>query len=242
MSVAAVIRELGPVARPSRRGATLLAGLAVALAVLAVLVVSGTLTTIDQFSVDHLMPWLVPKSDRGLSPAGFYRPFSLDTPTLNKVLDLWTYPCSVLISLLVVTLTGYLLLQRLGPVAALAPAAAWLVGDCVEVLGKGVLTRPTLHYTLNGVRTDVPPFDDSFPSGHMMRGVIVAFAIAVVWPRAMRWVVLWAALVGPALVLQSAHTISDVVGGALVGLIMVTAVYPLVAAARSPAAAGRART
>ena len=64
----------------------------------------------------------------------------------------------------------------------------------------------------------VDAFDDSFPSGHMMRGVIVAFAIGLMFTRSWKWAALWAVLVGPALVLQSAHTVTDVVGGALVGL------------------------
>ena len=54
--------------------------------------------------------------------------------------------------------------------------------------------------------------------------------------RSRAW--LWALLVGPALVFQSAHTITDVVGGALVGLIVVVAVYPLVASARTARTAG----
>ena len=53
----------------------------------------------------------------------------------------------------------------------------------------------------------------------MMRGVVVAWALALVWRRAAPWLVVWVALVGPALVLQSAHTVTDVVGGALVGLL-----------------------
>ena len=70
----------------------------------------------------------------------------------------------------------------------------------------------------------------------MTRGVVVAWAVALVWRRATPWLVVWAALVGPALVLSSAHTITDVVGGALVGLLAVVAVHPLAVArvARSP--------
>ena len=83
---------------PSRRGWALIAALAAALAVLTALVATGALNAVDQFSVDHLMPWLVPNNDKGLSPASFYRPFHWDTPTPNKLLDLWTYPCSVLVS------------------------------------------------------------------------------------------------------------------------------------------------
>ena len=55
----------------------------------------------------------------------------------------------------------------------------------------------------------------------------------LVWSRAKRWAVLWAVLVGPALVLQAAHTITDVVGGALVGLILLVPVFAIVRAAEA---------
>ena len=45
---------------PTPRARALLAGLAGALVVLTVLVVAGAVTGLDQFSLDHLMPWLVP--------------------------------------------------------------------------------------------------------------------------------------------------------------------------------------
>ena len=67
--------------------------------------------------------------------------------------------------------------------------------------------------------------------------ILVAWALALVWRRAGPWLALWAALVGPALVLVSAHTISDIVGGAFVGLIAVVAAHPLAVApvaARAP--------
>jgi membrane-associated phospholipid phosphatase len=221
-----------PVAAPSPSARAVLAGLVAVLAVLIVLVESGAARRLDQWSLDHLMPWLVPGNSSGGGSAGFYRPFTWHTTTPIKLLDLWTYPCSVLISALVVGVVGAMLWRPLGPIAALAPAAAWVFGNAIEVTGKGVITRSALYGTADGVRVHVVPFDDSFPSGHMMRGVIVAFAISLVWSRATRWVVAWAVLVGPALVFQSAHTITDVVGGALVGLIVVIAVYPAVVAAR----------
>ncbi len=216
---------------PTPRARALLAGLGAALVVLTVLVVAGAVTGLDQFSLDHLMPWLVPGSPAGSLTAGFYRPFKLHTVTATKILDLWTYPCSVLISGVMVATACALLWRRVGAVAALAPAAAWVIGNGIEVAGKHVIVRPALYGTANDVRVHVTAFDDSFPSGHMMRGVLVAGAVVLVWRRATRWAVLWAVLVGPALVLQAAHTITDVVGGALVGLILLVPVFAIVRAA-----------
>jgi membrane-associated phospholipid phosphatase len=205
-----------------------LAGLAAALAVLTVLVAAGSLTRLDQYSVHHLMPGLQPLRRGPGGSAGFYRPFSLHTSTWSKLFDLWTYPCSVLISGLVVIWAAFVLWRRYGPVVALAPAVAWVVGNGVEVIGKGTITRPPLYATVNGIPFHIEAFDDSFPSGHMMRGVIVAFTIGFIFTRSWRWAVVWSALVGPALVLQSAHTITDVIGGALVGLILVVAMVSLI--------------
>jgi membrane-associated phospholipid phosphatase len=213
---------------PTRRARAAIAALALAFLALAALVAAGVFTSLDQFSLDHLMPWLVPGSPAGSATAGFYRPFTLHSATAIKILDLWTYPCSVLVSGLVVGVACLVLWRRLGTVAALAPAAAWVIGNAVEVVGKHVIVRPAVYGTANGVRIHVTAFDDSFPSGHMLRGVLVAGAIVLVWKRAAPWALFWVVLVGPALVLQAAHTITDVVGGAIVGVMLLVPVFALV--------------
>jgi membrane-associated phospholipid phosphatase len=224
------LRDRITAAAPPPHRFALLGGLAVALAVLAALVQAGVLSTIDQFSADHMMPWLVPGTPGDVSAEGFYRPFPWHSPNAIKLLDIWTYPCAVVVSGLIVIGTGAILWRRHGPEVGLAPAAAWLLANAIEVTGKSVLTKPTVYGTNYGERLPVAPYNDSFPSGHMTRGVVVAWALALVWARATPWLVVWLALVGPALVLSSAHTISDVVGGALVGLLAVVAVHPLAVA------------
>ena len=102
------------------------------------------------------------------------------------------------------------------------------VGNAIEELGKTVIVRPALYAEGPAGRTHVISFDNSFPSGHMMRGLLVAGLIVLLWRRAAIWAVLWVLLVGPALVFQSAHTPTDVVGGALVGLILLVPVFALV--------------
>ena len=236
VSPVGVWARISAVAPPPHRVAVL-GGLAGALAVLAGLVQGGVLKSVDQFSADHLMPWLVPGNASGTTAKGFYRPFPLHSPSAIKLLDVWSYPCSVLASALIVIFAGAVLWRRHGPVAGVAPAVAWVIANTIEVIGKGLLTKPGVYGTAGGQRVHVFPFDDSFPSGHMARGVVVAWALALVWRRAGPWLALWAALVGPALVLVSAHTISDIVGGAFVGLIAVVAAHPLAVApvaARAP--------
>ena len=68
--------------------------------------------------------------------------------------------------------------------AALAWAVAWVVANAVEVLGKGVLRRPTLHVTDGASRGDLHGFDGSFPSGHAMRAVLLAALVVAVSSRA----------------------------------------------------------
>ena len=62
----------------------------------------------------------------------------------------------------------------------------------------------------------------------LIAGLIVAFTIGFIFTRSWKWAVFWAVLVGPALVLQSAHTITDVIGGALLGLILVVAMLSFI--------------
>ena len=195
--------------------------LVAAIAALTALNAAGALTRIDQFGVSHMMPWLKPAAGAKHGSAGLYRPFSWNTNTWSKILDCWTYPCSVLISALILTAVGVVQWRRGRIVAALVPVAAWVVGNGIELIGKHVITRPALYGSAYGRPVHVASFDDSFPSGHMIRGTIVAVAVVFAWRRAERWIAAWALLVGPALIFQSAHTPTDVIGGALVGALLV---------------------
>jgi len=72
-------------------------------------------------------------------------------------------------------------IQRRGRArAAYAWAGAWLAGNIVEVLCKSTLTRPALYS--RGLH--VVAFDSSFPSGHTVRSIVVAGAIATAFPAA----------------------------------------------------------
>jgi membrane-associated phospholipid phosphatase len=215
---------------PRARG--VLAGLVAGLVVTAILVAAGGFTRIDQFSLDHLMPWLVPRDTASGGHAGFWQPFPFHTANWLKFFELLTYPCSLLVSGIVVAAAAVILWPRLGPLAALAPAAAWVAGNAIEVFLKETVVRPAVYGVAAGVRVHVVPFDDSFASGHMLRGIIVAYTVTLLWARAFPWIWVWAALVGPLLVLVSAHTPSDVIGGALIGLILLVPVRAVVGQAR----------
>jgi undecaprenyl-diphosphatase len=202
------------------------------LIVVSIGVVLGAFTRVDQFSLDHLMPWLVVALSGSGGDNGYWQPFWLHSPNAVKLFELLTYPCSVLISGLVVLIGAVVLRPRLGLVAALAPAGAWVVGNAIEVFLKGTLVRPAVYGTVGPERVHIATFDNSFASGHMMRGLIVAYTLTLLWPRSSPWVWIWAALVGPSLVVISAHTPSDVIGGALVGLLVLVPANAVVRQAR----------
>src|SRR5262249_30187716 len=178
------------------------------------------------------MPWLVPGNKAVGGHDGFWQPFKFQTSNALKLLDLVTYPCSVLISGLVVLVAAVALWPRLGAFAALAPACAWVVGNAFEVFLKATVVRPAVYGSVGADRVHVVTFDDSFASGHMMRAIVVAYTLTLLWRGASPWVWIWAALVGPALVLVSAHTPSDVIGGALVGLLVIVPANAVVRHAR----------
>ncbi len=196
---------------------------------LAVVVDHGSVTRLDQHAVSHLMPWLRPPFDTGVDASQLVVPQT--GPTLAATLvSLLTYPAGVLPSGLVLAFVALLLRRRGLTRAAVAWPAVWLAGNLVEVVGKGVLVRPALYS--HGVH--VTPFDQSYPSGHALRGLLLAAAVAWTWRRA--WPLLvWALAVPFALVALGGHTPSDVVGGVLAALALVAAALAVVGWGQGPA-------
>ena len=64
----------------------------------------------------------------------------------------------------------------------------------------------------------------SFPSGHAVTGFALAFAIGAVWPRARSWMLVYALLIAASRLVLLAHHPSDVVAGALIGVLGAMAV------------------
>ncbi len=205
--------------RPEPALSFLLAALFLALAAAVWL---GALSGLDQYAVDHWMPGLRPPSSQHTSLLdSLTLPFGPGTSWSARALDLWTYPCSVLVSGLGVGACVRAGIRRGRGQAALAPAAAWVLGNALELAGKHLVRRPALFGHAHKLSFHVAAFDTSFPSGHMLRGAILFATVAAVWPAARRALAGWYLLVGPFLVLSAAHTVSDVVGGLLLGWLLV---------------------
>jgi membrane-associated phospholipid phosphatase len=201
------------------------AALAAVYTALAVLVATGALNGADQWAIDHLMavvgsgesPSLV-EAAVPLLHAGWHSGVSVAT-------NIVTAPAQAFVSLAIV-----LVVRR--PVWL----AAWLVGNAIEILCKHIIVRPPLY----GPHGHLFGFDSSFPSGHALRTVIVALALAAVWPRVRPLLAVWAVA---SLVLLEAgghHVPSDIAGGVVLAgfVVLALALLPRGGAARALGARG----
>ncbi len=202
----------------TRRVAALEAASGAAFLVVTALVWHGSFDRIDQDAVSHLMPWLVPSRDVGTSIGDLTLPRTRSTFGATLV-SLWVYPASVLVSLVLVLAASLVLARRGRMRQAASWVGAWLAVNAVEVLGKAIVTRPALYS--GGLH--VVGFDQSYPSGHTVRALVAAAAVASVWPRA-RPVLAWALTVPVALVALGDHTPTDVAGGLLLAVAIVATV------------------
>ena len=195
---------------------SVVAALAAAYAALAALVVGGTVTGIDQWSVDHLMP--------GLS-GGSVKPTLLEAvvpllhagwhTALGVVGNVVTLPAQVAISTVLAGACCVVLRRRGRRRAAVAWAAVWLVANAVEVCFKAVLERPLLE----SHGRPLYAFASSFPSGHTLRSVLLAALIGAAWPGTRLWAALWAGASLALLELDGFHVPSDIAGGVLLALL-----------------------
>jgi membrane-associated phospholipid phosphatase len=114
--------------------------------------------------------------------------------------------------------------------------AAWFGGNVVELLCKHVIVRPPVYH--DGLH--LLGFDSSFPSGHTLRSVILAVALAAAWPRLRPLLAVWAAASLVLLVLAGHHVPSDIVGGIVLAAFFLVALglLPRGGAARALRARG----
>src|SRR5262249_18803561 len=201
------------------------------LAVLTVLVVTGALTGIHDWAIDHAMPPPHPHSRGGiLHSTGLWRPFPLDAAWWDKLLDMYLYPASFLASGLAVATLCTVLARRGAAGPAVVWFGAWLAANLTELVGKLGLERPDVHWS-NGARpVHVVPFDHSYPSGHSARAVVLAALVAYAYPRARYAAATWIVFVPAFLVVAGDHTVSDVVGGTLLGLLIVLVAHAIIRA------------
>jgi membrane-associated phospholipid phosphatase len=201
-------------------GALLCAAAAV---VVGALVHSGRFQHFDQYSVSHLMPWLEPVHHHSALKFALPEHRGAGWGTLVALV---TYPASLPISIAIVALCALLLVRRGRSTAAFDICITFVWGNVIAFIGKATIERETLHQTSWGRHGYTHGFDQSLPSGHTIRAILVAMAISEV-ARAGRLAYLWALAVPPALVAIGDHTPTDVFAGLGVGFALVLARYAL---------------
>ena len=155
-------------------------------ALTATLAATGALRGVDQYAVDHLMPWLQVRHHPFVTfgsltvpsfepPAAQHRARALDVPGGARAVAAHR------------PRRGLAARTRR---AAIAWCALWCAGNAIELAGKLSLRKPALyHHTFH-----VSAFDTSLPSGHTIRALILAGAVAAAW-RSGRLAYVWAATV-----------------------------------------------
>lgn len=195
------------------------------LVALAALVASGTLHGFDRYAVRHWMPWLGSRHHSLLDLHALFVPGDQGAAG-QRAVDSWTYPASVPLSALLVAVVAWTWWRRGFMRPAVAFPVLWVIANLVELAGKLALRKPALYATRHGVTFHVAGFDHSFPSGHTIRGALVAFAVGYTWRRAAPFAAVWFATVPFALIALGDHTPTDVIGGALVAVILLALGVP----------------
>jgi membrane-associated phospholipid phosphatase len=186
--------------------------------VVAILVRVGSLNRLDQWSVDHLMPGLAGTSTTSLLDSLFpiFNPGKERGHVAIAALTYWAvWIASVVPSVLLVAVALLCLRSRGRQRLALRLALVFVAVNVIEVVDKGLITRPALYADQAGVRIHVGPFDSSFPSGHMTRAVVLAACVAICLPRVRTIATAWVIAVAVMLAVGGWHTPSDVAGGLL---------------------------
>lgn len=183
------------------------------------LVWAGVFTSFDRYATDHWMPWAHFGPHHLIQVAGVFKP-QTESTFGGTLVALWTYPASPFISALIVLACAWVLPRREG----VAAIALWIVANAVELLGKLVVSRPSVGQ---------PGFSDSFPSGHTVRAFVVAAVVAWTWRRVALPAYAWAVGVAIALVTIGDHVPTDVIGGALLAAALVVGTTHAVSA-RTP--------
>jgi len=184
------------------------AAAAVAFAVLAVLVAAGELTSIDQWAIRHTMPGAVFAGKPTLLDAIVPLLGARWHGALHIAAEIVTLPASFTPATAVVAAACLAIRGRV----AIAVASVYAASNAVELLVKETLTRPRLY--AHGAW--ISGFNASYPSGHTIRSVLIALAVAWAWPRFGRFASVWAVASIVLLELGGQHVPSDIAGGLLV--------------------------
>jgi membrane-associated phospholipid phosphatase len=198
--------------RARKSGLWLLAvALGLAYAAVAVLVSAGVFDRIDSYAAWHLMPGLHVRHD----PSSLLDDLLPHHGSGFSVGDAIRLPAGFLVSALLVVCAAAYLWRRGRRWAAWAWLALFAVACAVEVMCKGLLTRPSIDVPVRGSVVPISGFDSSYPSGHLLRAAVLAALAAYLWSAWTPAALAWLAVVAVTLEVDGRHTPSDLLGAAL---------------------------
>ncbi len=164
-----------------------------------------------------LMP---PRGTAGLWPARVLTEFGMDTYvlSLSAVLVLGVVLVAPAVHeparsrLLGIGLHLQFVLLAVSVPLAIGELLKWIVGRGRPFVGGGADAFNFVHFAGTG------PYS-SFPSAHAITAFALAFAVAAVWPRMRGVMIAYALVIAVTRLVLLAHHPSDVVAGALIGII-----------------------
>ena len=169
-----------------------------AFVLLATAVNVGATRPIDRFAHRHLQP---------LAGGNGH-------PRLRELTDVLLVPFAPAVAAAIIVCLAYLAYRRAGMRTALVWPVALAAGFAVELACKVTVQQDGNH----SWRALTWSIDSSYPSGHALRAVLLAFAVAWLWPRSRALVAPALLLVTVILVANGWHSPTDVAGGLLAGL------------------------
>ncbi len=170
---------------------------------LGVLVQATDFDRLNAFSERHLQP---------IAPGTGH-------PRLNDVAEAIVSPGGPLVSAVIIGIAAVLLWIAGRWREALAWPLAYAAAIAVEIVSK-VLIQQHRSGVWHGFGLT---FDSSFPSGHMLRAILVAGAVAALVPRLRPLLVLWCGVVAACMLVTGFHLPTDIAGGFLAGMALLTA-------------------
>jgi membrane-associated phospholipid phosphatase len=187
-----------PDAPTLRRRALLYAAAFVALAML---VQATDFDRLNSFAVRHLQPIAGGK--------GY--------PTLNTIAEALIAPGSAILATVLVLLVSGIIWAHGRRREAMAWSAALIGAIAIEIVCKLLISQHRSGAWAGYGFT----FDSSFPSGHMVRVMVMAAAMMAVWPALRRPLELWCVAVAVCLLVTGWHLPTDIAGGLLAGMALV---------------------
>lgn len=169
-----------------------------AFVVLAALVDITDFDRLNAFAVQHLQPLA----------GGNGHPRMLEATTVL------VSPAGPMITALVIAAASICLLARGRTRAAAAWPAALALALVVEVVSKLVVDQHRSNIWHGFGLT----LDSSFPSGHMLRAILIAGAVAAVIPALRAALAVWCVAVAVCLLINGWHLPTDIAGGILAGM------------------------